>query len=1635
MRTKIITFAAVAISVVTILIGTDLIQNALSQRSPKPGQDLPERGKPSTTATTQEPVLRQSNPVKTERTLEQKSSSQAPSASIENGMVCTTITFEGVGNESPIPVFDGISSPGWLGIIDQDAGGTGNFAFEPSPQTIAFWLGGAPGSRDILFDKPVAKVEFFYASFVTVQLDAFDEMGTIVKTSTGFANFDQGPGGDPTGTFNKWDPLQVEATGNKITKVRVSGNVNQTGIDNLKVCRAIGIHSVEVTQAIQEWQEIKEMEMDLQGDREPPVPIVKGKPAALRIYFNQLQAVTDVRVEVSGVTNQNRTVSLQPQCTPENYRRGENGCQSIDFYFIPPAGNWNASIKVFDVVSNTLLGQHDLPFASRDADDLVLRSVSICDAQDGSGNWECAQGSQLSGLVDFLRRTAPTDVVRVSTTNHFVRRNTNSYDLNGDGDGDDCFDIDGDGKLETCEVGDWWFDAIRDVHNLYGLFDGLLGFFGEQRYYYGLIRQNLPGVTGGKAHNIPSRGAGSRSNAIRLNVDVTDEVVAHETGHMLGRKHTNTNIPVAIGNSPPGCYNFAEDPSTDWPFADNRIQSIKRLEVGFDVSARRPILPEGHFDWMSYCSPRWISPHTYRNAMIALGATSATSARLELAAVPSDFWTVSGVIKNNAAIFDPLFTQFINAPSDPGTGSHRIEVRASDGAVVFTRFFTPSTVSSESGGTETAGPPVFFELIPLIAGANRIAVINANGTEIGSIQLGGAPPVVTINSPTQGSSLSGVAQVIWSITDSDSSAHTTKLLYSSDSGANWVSLGQVSQANTFPANFDLLPGSSGSSLIMVSVSDGVNTGNAISGQFSVPKKAPSAEITFPSSGAIFRQHDLVWFRGSAYDVDDGFLEGTSIRWESSRDGLLGTGTSLPRQLSVGGHTVTMTALDSNGNSASQSVSVQVAGATPTLDLTVTPLNTLPTTCVEVNINAQAGSVALSTVEYSLNGGSTWKAIPLTQLPFRFIVPGQGFFHFVARAIDVATQAAAEDARFFIDSPCQNSSPVLDCAVSANGQTKVKGTLNGAANSNFTIQFFSNSACSPTGRILVGQTTVTTDSSGIAIINAVLPVSIAAGQFVTASATDVNNNTSGLSECVTVTAPTLTINDVTVTEGDGGTSNAVFTVTLSGAQGACLPAFVNYSTSDGTAVAPGDYATTSGTLTFNPPFNSNSVTQTITVPVIGDISLEPDETFQVNLSSAVNASITDNQGSGAIVNNDQASLQYYPLPSPIRLLDTRPGENACFAPGVPLGNDAVVTQQAIGACSGIPANAKAVAGNATVVNFISSGFHWITLYPSDTGQPNASNLNFSGNQIVPNSFTVGLGADGGFKIYSHASTHFIVDITGYYAPPGQGGLYFHPLPAPLRLVDTRPGETACDTPGTPLATDGVRTVLAQRSCLGATIPSSAKAIVGNATVVNFISSGSHWITLYPFGAAQPNASNLNFTANQIVPNAFIVGLSNDGKFNIYSHASTHFIVDVAGYFSDQENDINGQGLLYKPLSAPVRLLDTRAGESGCDAPGVPLGNNATRTQLAQRTCFGVTIPSTAKAVVGNGTVVNFISSGFHWITLYPFGASQPNASNLNFIDNQIVPNAFVVGLSNDGKFNIYSHASTHFIVDLTGYFTP
>ncbi len=108
---------------------------------------------------------------------------------------------------------------------------------------------------------------------------------------------------------------------------------------------------------------------------------------------------------------------------------------------------------------------------------------------------------------------------------------------------------------------------------------------------------------------------------------------------------------------------------------------------------------------------------------------------------------------------------------------------------------------------------------------------------------------------------------------------------------------------------------------------------------------------------------------------------------------------------------------------------------------------------------------------------------------------------------------------------------------------------------------------------------------------------------------------------------ITIDDVTITEGNSGTVDAQFTLTLSTASTQQIT--VDFTTTDGTATAGSDYTASSGTVTFA----AGSTTQTVTVPIIGDTTAEEDEVFFVDLSNPTNAVIGDPQGLGWIQDDD------------------------------------------------------------------------------------------------------------------------------------------------------------------------------------------------------------------------------------------------------------------------------------------------------------------------------------------------------------------------------------------------------------------
>ena len=175
-------------------------------------------------------------------------------------------------------------------------------------------------------------------------------------------------------------------------------------------------------------------------------------------------------------------------------------------------------------------------------------------------------------------------------------------------------------------------------------------------------------------------------------------------------------------------------------------------------------------------------------------------------------------------------------------------------------------------------------------------------------------------------------------------------------------------------------------------------------------------------------------------------------------------------------------------------------------------------------------------------------------------------------------------------------PVVTSVITGS-TTTIQGSLNSNVSSSFTLDFYSSSVCNASGHgegaTFIGSTVVATDANGNASFNVNLPVSLAAGQVVTATATDATGNTSEFSVCFEIGAP----GRVQFTSQFFGVdeSTATATIYVTRTLGTAGVASVDYATSNGTATAGADYTAVSGTLTFA----AGETTKSFSVPIIND----------------------------------------------------------------------------------------------------------------------------------------------------------------------------------------------------------------------------------------------------------------------------------------------------------------------------------------------------------------------------------------------------------------------------------------------------
>ena len=155
--------------------------------------------------------------------------------------------------------------------------------------------------------------------------------------------------------------------------------------------------------------------------------------------------------------------------------------------------------------------------------------------------------------------------------------------------------------------------------------------------------------------------------------------------------------------------------------------------------------------------------------------------------------------------------------------------------------------------------------------------VSANAPTINGVALQGAPNPV-----------SGDVIVVWTAADTDGDALTFDLFYSRDNGVSWQPAKMGVTGNSTVLDTSRL-GGSGTAILRVAVSDGVNTAEASSAPFVMANKAPEAYVLLPSSGTHVHYGQLVNFSGVALDVQDGLVTQSGLSWGTDRGVVLGTG--------------------------------------------------------------------------------------------------------------------------------------------------------------------------------------------------------------------------------------------------------------------------------------------------------------------------------------------------------------------------------------------------------------------------------------------------------------------------------------------------------------------------------------------------------------------------------------------------------------------------------------------------------------------------------------------------------------------------------------------------------------------------
>jgi len=387
-------------------------------------------------------------------------------------------------------------------------------------------------------------------------------------------------------------------------------------------------------------------------------------------------------------------------------------------------------------------------------------------------------------------------------------------------------------------------------------------------------------------------------------------------------------------------------------------------------------------------------------------------------------------------------------------------------------------------------------------------------------------------------------------------------------------------------------------------------------------------------------------------------------------------------------------------------------------------------------------------------------------------------------------------------------------------------------------------------------------------------------------------------------------------------------------------------------------------------------------------------------------------------------------APCRLVETRAeynfeGRTGPFGPPfLAAGETRTFVPSASTVCRGIPASARAFVLNVTVQP--RGPVDYVTVFPGGDPMPTFYTVRSQDGLVVANSAIVAAGTGGAVSMYASQATDIIIDISGYFTDdPRESNLAFYPL-TPCRVIDTRAPYRPQPGPfGPPSLFARQRRDFRFPSTPYCQIPTGAAAYSVTITVVP--SNPLAFLTAWPAGGMQPNVSSINSPNGRTLANSVILPSSGDGSVSLYPFDNTDAIIDINGYFAPDDG-VNG--LFFYPVRQ-CRVVDTSTSTGGVF--GGPMFDDQSQRTIPIPSHTGCGVPATARAYALNASVVP-AGSPVPFLTVWPSGQSQPNASVINAFEGQTVSSGFLVPAGNGGSVVVYAFRRTHVVLEIAGYFT-